>query len=114
MTSRPEKVAELIREELCNIFRGELKDPRIGFVTLTKVDLTADLRFAKVYFSVMGDEKTKKGTYDILKKANGFIRSRLGERIRLKFTPEIDFRLDNSLEYSQQIEEILKKIKSKS
>ncbi|MBM3253666.1 MAG: 30S ribosome-binding factor RbfA [Candidatus Omnitrophica bacterium] len=108
MSARAEKVAQLIREELCSIFQDELKDPRIGFVTITKVNLTADLRFARVYFSVIGDEKAKNETLAVLKKATGFIRSQLGERIRLRFTPEISFRFDDSLDYSQHIEDLLK------
>ncbi len=110
MSPRSDKVAESIKKEICGIIRDELKDPRVGFVTITGVDLTADLRFAKIYYSVMGNEKVKNDTLEGLKKATGFIRCKLGERIRLKFTPEIRFMPDESLDYSQHIEEILKKI----
>lgn len=111
MSSRPEKVAESIKKEICGIIRDELSDPRVGFVTITGVDLTADLRFAKIYYSVMGNEKVKNDTLEGLKKATGFIRCKLGEKVRLKFIPEIRFMPDESLDYSQHIEEILRKIK---
>ncbi len=114
MSMRVERVSALIKEELCKIFREKIRDPRVGFLTITNVDLTADLRSARVYFSVIGDDKVKKDTLDVIRKASGFIRGQLGSRIRIKFTPELTFMLDNSLEHSQHIDDILKKIHSNS
>jgi len=107
---RVEKVKEFIKQEVSKIIINELKDPRIGFVTVTQVDVTGDLRNAKIYVSLMGSDEQKAATWAGLQKALGYIRSEIGKRIRLRFTPELSFHLDESLDYSTRIQELLIKI----
>ena len=109
--SRRDRVATALQREVSNIIHDELKDPRIGFITITRVDLTGDLRLAKIYYSVLGNADDKKNTNLVLKSANGFIRRGLAQRLNLRFAPEIVFKEDNSCEYSIQIEEILKELR---
>lgn len=108
---RIEKVQELIKQEVSQIILKELKDPRIGFVTVTQVDVTGDLRSAKIYVSLMGSQEQIKDCWDGLQKALGYIRREIGKRIRLRCTPELSFQLDKSLDYSVHIQELLSKIK---
>ena len=107
---RVEKVQELMKQEVSDIIFNELKDPRIGFVTVTSVACTEDLREAKIYVSVMGDEKKSRDTLNGLNSSLGFVRSEIGKRIRLRFTPEISFALDTSLNYSDHIQRLLNEI----
>jgi ribosome-binding factor A len=109
--SRQDRVAEAIREEASIILHDELKDPRLGFVTITRVELTQDLRSAKIFFSVLGKEEDYKKTKDALDSALGFIRKLIAERINLRFAPEIIFREDRSSEYSVRIQELLEEVK---
>ena len=104
---RIEKLQELIKQEMSKMLLREIKDPRIGFVTVTDVEMTGDLREAKIFVSVMGDEKKVKDSLKGLQSAVGFIRREIGRRIRLRFTPEISFALDTSLDYSEHIQKIL-------
>lgn len=110
--SRVDKVTEVLKKEISNIIQFELKDPRIGFITITRLHLTDDLRYAKIYFSVMGNDSQKKHAIAALEGAMGFIRSLIAERIKLRFVPEIIFRLDKNIEYAIRIQEALEKIKS--
>jgi ribosome-binding factor A len=110
--SRSDKVAEEIKREMGQILQQELRDPRLGFTTITRVDLAADLRFARIFFSVYGDEKQWKDTAEALTHATGFIRRTLGERLELRFVPEIVFTSDHSSEYSIIVEKQLQEIKS--
>ena len=107
---RVEKLQELMKQEISDIIFHELKDPRIGFVTVTSVACTEDLREAKVYVSVMGDEKKAHDTLNGLNSSLGFVRREIGKRIRLRFTPEISFALDTSLSYSDHIQRLLNEI----
>ena len=107
---RVEKIQELIKQEVSDIIFNELKDPRIGFVTVTSVACTEDLREAKIYVSVMGDEKKARDTLYGLESSLGFVRREVGKRIRLRFTPEISFALDTSLNYSDHIQRLLNEI----
>ena len=109
--NRKDKVAEEIRREVSLIIQEELRDPRLGFITITRVELTPDLRFARIFFSVYGDEKQWQDTQAGLDHANGFIRRMLGERLGLRFVPEIAFRIDHSSEYSVLIESQLAEIR---
>ncbi len=109
--ARPERVAQAIKKEIGSILQHELKDPRLGFVTITNVELTADLRCAKVFFSVLGKEEEAKKTKAALDSALGFIRCLIAQRIKLRLTPEISFREDKSAEYSIRIQEVLDEIK---
>lgn len=108
---RTSRVAEQMKKELGEIVNHKLKDPRIGFVTITDVELTNDLLQATVYISVLGDEAEKNRTLEGLQKATGFIRSEIGKRIRLRKVPEITFAFDEVQEYGNRIEMILKKLK---
>lgn len=108
---RIEKIQELMKQEISQIILRELKDPRIGFVTVTQVEVTGDLREAKVYVSIMGSEEQIKDTWRGLQSSLGFIRREVGQRIRLRVTPELSFLLDKSLDYSAHIQELLVKIK---
>jgi ribosome-binding factor A len=107
---RATRVGEQMKKELSDIIGRKIKDPRIGFVTVTDVRVTGDLQQAKVYISVLGDEEQKKNTLKGLAKATGFIRSEIGQRIRLRKTPEIYFEIDESIDYGQRIESLIKQI----
>lgn len=107
MSHRPNRVGEQMKKELTEIIGRKIKDPRIGFVTVTDVQVTGDLQQAKVYISVLGDDEQKENTLKGLAKAKGFIRSEIGHRIRLRKTPEIIFEFDESIDYGNRIETLL-------
>jgi ribosome-binding factor A len=107
---RSQRVSDLIREEIADIIMYRLKDPRIGFVTVTGVDMTADLKLAKVFVSILKEEE-RESTLEILESSKNFIRSALSKRLRMKFIPVIEFRLDTSIEYGYRIDKLLKEIK---
>ncbi len=109
--ARYDRVAQALKKELSIIIHDELKDPRLGFVTITAVQLSPDLRFAKVFFSVLGKDEDYKKTKQALDSSLGFIRRLIAERIQLRFTPELLFKEDRSSEYSMKIEKILNEIK---
>ncbi|MCU0666807.1 MAG: 30S ribosome-binding factor RbfA [Candidatus Omnitrophica bacterium] len=109
--ARYEKVAEQIHKEISNILQREINDPRLGFVTITRVELTQDLRYAKVFFSVLGGEQEYKKSKQALDSALGFVRRLIAERVQLRFVPEIDFREDRSSEYSVKIQQVIDQIK---
>lgn len=109
---RSQRVADLIREEMAEIIM-KLKDPRIGFVTVTGVKITDDLKIATVYISILKQEE-KEATLEILNSAKGFMRSELSKRVRMKFIPALIFRIDESIEYGDRIERLLKEIRSAS
>lgn len=111
---RVEKVQELMKQEISQIILRELKDPRIGFVTVTQVRMSGDLSHAEVFLSLMGSEEEKAQTLKGLEHSLGFIRSEIGKRIRLRYTPEIVFELDNSLEYGANIQRLLLQIEKES
>lgn len=108
MTRRSERVAEEIREETARIIGGQLKDPRIGFVTVTRVTVTPDLRFARVHVGVLGDEAQRDQTMKGLAKATGFVRRELGRRLRMRHTPEVQFEYDKGLDASERVAELLR------
>src|SRR5690606_1008461 len=105
---RANRVAEQMKHELGDILTRRGKDPRVGFVTVTGVEVTGDLQQATIYIAVLGDEKQKKDTLLGLSQAKGFIRSEIGKRIRLRKTPEITFEFDEALDYGNRIETILR------
>ena len=108
---RSERVGELIHEEISNLLLlGKIKDPRIGFVTVTRVRLSEDLRHARIFVSVMGTQGEKDRTLQGLSSAAGFIRKQVGGKLRLRYLPEIVFQLDNSLEYSARINKVLSEL----
>lgn len=110
---RVERVARAIKEEVSKIIQEEVKDPRIGFITITDVELSDDLRHAKVFVSVYGDEskKEKEKALRGLSSAAGFIRKEMGKKIKLRYTPEVVFKWDRSIERGAHIEELLRQIK---
>ncbi|MDR4886454.1 30S ribosome-binding factor RbfA [Bacillus timonensis] len=114
MSLRPNRVGEQMKKELSDIIGRKIKDPRIGFVTVTDVQVTGDLQQAKVFISVLGDEEQRQNTLKGLAKAKGFIRSEIGQRIRLRKTPEILFEFDESIDYGNRIESILHEINKQS
>jgi ribosome-binding factor A len=107
MKLRPTRLGEQMKKEMSDIISRKIKDPRIGFVTVTDVQVTGDLQQAKVYISVLGDEEQKQNTLKGLAKAKGFIRSEIGQRIRLRKTPEILFEFDESIDYGNRIETLI-------
>ncbi len=109
--SRRERVAEALKREVSSIIHDELKDPRLGFITITAAEISADLRCAKVFFSVLGKEEQCKKTIEALESSMGFIRKLVGDRLQLRFTPEIIFREDKSTQQSIRIQELLEEIK---
>lgn len=108
--SRHDKVEKTLQKEISTIIHDELKDPRLGFITITRVELTADLRHARVFFSVLGEDLDYKKTQAALDSGLGFIRKLIGERIPLRFVPTIAFKEDRSTEYSIRIQEVLNEI----
>ncbi|TJY43146.1 30S ribosome-binding factor RbfA [Cohnella pontilimi] len=111
---RTGRVGEQIKKEISGIIQTELKDPRIGFTTVTGVEVTNDLSLARVYLSILGSEEQKEATLHAIGRAKGFLRSELGRRVRLRHTPEIEFRFDSSIEYGSHIEALLQQINRES
>jgi len=107
---RTGRVGEQIKKELSQILQMEFKDPRVGFLTITGVDVTNDLSQAKVFLSVLGSQEQKEETLRALARGKGFIRSELSKRIRLRVTPELIFQIDSSVEYGSRIEELIHQI----
>ena len=107
---RVRKIQEFIKQEVGNMLLHDLKDPRLGFITVTEVKLTGDLREATIYVSLFGKPEEKEASLAALNKAKGFIRKELGQRLRIYYTPTISFKEDTSLDYSMHIEGILKKV----
>lgn len=110
-SQRPERVQEAIRQEISRIVQFEIKDPRLGFITITKVELTKDLRYARVYFSVLGEDKGRHLALKGLNSAKGYIKGLLSDRINLRFMPEISFNIDQSMEHTKHIHDILEKLR---
>lgn len=111
MTRRTEKVASLIQSELGDLVLRRLKDPRIGMVTITHVDIAPDLKLAHVYYSVFGKEKEKKEAGLALAHAAGFLQREIAVALKLRFTPKLDFHLDDSLEESLRIQKVLEELR---
>ena len=99
-----------MKREVARILRDELKDPRLGFVTVTGVELTKDMRYAKILVSIYGTEEEHQKSLQALKSATGFVRHELGKAIKLRFNPEITFEFDSSIERGARIAEILTKV----
>ena len=108
---RSEKVADLIHKEISEMLVKRIKDPRIGFITITRVEASEDCRSAKVYFSVTGTREDRERSMKGLSSAKGYVRKELGRRIRLRHTPEIIFKFDPSIEYAIHIEEVIRHLK---
>ena len=108
------RISEEIKKEVSEIILNGLKDPRIsGMISVTKASVTKDMRYAKIYVSVLGNAEDKKHILEGLKNASGFIRKEIGQRIKLRYTPEFIFEIDDSIEYGIKISNILKQISPK-
>ena len=105
--SRMRRVDEALREVLSEAIAEEIQDPRLGFVTVTGVDTSPDLRHARVYVSVFGDEEARKGSLDALQAAHGRLQWSIGRQMRLKHTPELTFRYDDTADKGMRVDEIL-------
>jgi ribosome-binding factor A len=108
---RAHRVAEEIKREVSDILRNELKDPRANrLISVTDVNVTRDLRHAKIFISVYGTDEEQEVTLSALSKATGFVRTEIGRRIRLRHTPELSFELDKSIAYGAQINKVLREL----
>ncbi len=112
-TIRAERVASLIKEEVSDIISKVLEHESVGFWTVTDVRVSPDLRYAKIYISIYGDKVTQQNTIRKIESLKKTIRSRLGSRLRLRFIPEIEFYLDNTLEHVDRINALLKQIEER-
>lgn len=109
---RGDKINEEIRKEISDIIQNHIKDPRLtAMVSVTKVDVTKDLRYAKVFVSIFGNEEAKSSSFNVLKNSSGFIRHELGRRINLRYTPEIIVEIDASIEYGMHIDALIQHLK---
>ena len=109
--SRPDRVADQIRGELALLLAREVHDPGIGFVTLTRVQVTPDLQQARVYYTALGDEKARRNSERALDRAIPFLRRQIGSRLRLKRVPELKFTYDESIAGQDRIEQLLNELR---
>ena len=107
---RVERVQELIKQELSKVILSEMKDPRIGFVTVTQVKMSGDLREGEIFVSLMGTEDEKAATLKALNHSLGYLRTEIGKRVRLRHTPEFHLKEDDSLDYGANIQKLLLQI----
>lgn len=110
MTRRTQQMGEFLREEVTDIIRTELDDPRLGFWTITHVDVSQELRSARIFVSVLGTEQERKDTLKALRGAAGFIRTHLKPRMRTRIIPDLDFRDDRSMEHAEEIARTLREL----
>jgi ribosome-binding factor A len=110
--SRPDRVADLIRSELGSLLAREVHDPGIGFVTITRVAVSPDLQHARVSYTVLGDDKTRKNSARALERAAPFLRRQIGARLRLKRVPDLEFLYDESIAGQDRIEQLLNEIRA--
>ena len=114
MNNRLNRIDEELKKEISSIISYELKNPRItGLISVTKTKITPDLKYAKVYVSIL-NSKNLKETFANLKKSSGYIRTEIAKRINLRITPELVFEIDDSMEYGAKIDQILKEIMPKA
>jgi ribosome-binding factor A len=111
-SQRAQRVAETIHKEISNLLIKGLKDPRIGFVTITEVDVSPDLRQAKVYYTLMGDAEERTRTQAGLDSSASYIRQQLGRLLRLRYIPDVRFVYDESVDYGHRIDSLLEDVKS--
>ena len=109
--SRADRVADLIKEEISQMFCKEVKDPHIGFITITDVEVTKDLHLAKVFYTILGDERQLGESSDALQRVSPFIKRQLGKRLSMRFIPDILFRYDHSLDYGSKIDTLLDQLR---
>lgn len=111
MSQRASRVAEELRKIITQILLEDVSDPRLGFITVTRIEVTDDLRLGRIFFSVLGDAEQKQLTVEALDDHAGMIRRLAAERLNMKFAMDLRFELDESIEHSFKIDQILKKIK---
>jgi ribosome-binding factor A len=112
MSLRTERVASVIKKEVSTFLNREYRDPSYGFITVTDVQVTPDLRIAKIYLSIMGEKEKKNATFRMLENNKGEIRSFIGSHVRLKFTPSVQFIIDETLDRVDRINQLIKRIHS--
>jgi ribosome-binding factor A len=111
MSRRSERLSEEIKRTVSHIITQQIKDPRLSvMLSITRVDVSRDLGFARIFVSSMGDQNDKAATMEGLERAKGFIRRELGKRLRLRIMPEIDFQIDNSIEHGAYIHSLIEKV----
>ena len=113
-THRSDRVGHLIQMELGQILLHRMKDPRMGFITVTHVGMAADLKSARVFYSVLGDGKIKASTQTALEKATGFLQHEIGEALKLRYTPKLTFALDESYDKGMEIDRVLYDLKKEN
>lgn len=111
MSTRQEKLCQLLKEEISDILRREIKDPRLGFFTIIDAEITPDLRHAKIFVSIMGTEEERKQSMEVLKHAQHFVRLEFGKRVRMKVLPDIQFKPDESVNRGVRMQELLEEIR---
>ncbi|MBI3945136.1 MAG: 30S ribosome-binding factor RbfA [Armatimonadetes bacterium] len=109
-TTRQRRVAELLKQEISQILQREVSDPRVGFATVTGVEVTSDLREARVFVSVLGDQQQAEQSLAALQRAAGYVRSLLGRRVDLRVTPTLTFALDRSLELGSRVVDLIEQL----
>jgi ribosome-binding factor A len=108
---RPDRVGDQIRQELSELLsRGQVHDPGIGFITLTRVKVSPDLQLARVYYTTLGDEAARHQTAKALQRATGFLRRHIGDRLQLRRVPELQFQFDESVTHQDRVEQILREL----
>lgn len=107
---RQERVGDLIRDEVSDIIRRDMNDPRLGFVSITRVELSPDLRYARLFVSVFADDAERNETVKVLNRAASFVRRTLAPRLRMRTIPELSFRLDHSMEHAENVARILREL----
>jgi len=111
LLKRPHRVGDLIREILCEMLLKNLSDPRLEAVTITEVEVTNDLKMATVFFSVRGNPPQEEASLRGLQSATGYIKKRLGKELRIRYIPDLVFKVDHSLEYGSRIDRLIETIK---
>lgn len=109
-TRRRQQVGDLIRDHVSEIIQREMRDPRLGFVTITRVEVSPDIRMANISASVYGSDEEQRDALVALTRATGFIRRELGERLEMRFVPELRFRLDRSMQHAENVARLLNQI----
>jgi ribosome-binding factor A len=111
--SRPERVADQVRAEVSSMIARDLQDPGIGFITITRVQVSPDLQHARVYYTTLGDPAARKKTAQALDRARVFMRRQIGQRLRLRRAPELEFVFDESIAHQDRVEQLLQELRSK-
>ena len=109
--SRPERVADQIRAEVSSMIARDLQDPGIGFITITRVQVSPDLQHARVYYTTLGDPAARKNTGKALDRASSFMKRQIGQRLRLRRAPELEFVFDESIAHQDRVEQLLQELR---